>query len=375
MSISLRQTAHALPLVNQNRPLTNAEIDDNFITLYDGKVERTGDTLTGKLVLSASAAGGASTRLTPGVDPTTPLAGDVWFVSGSGVKYYDGATKLTLLTLSGTETLTNKTMSTGCVWAGTAVPVASGGTGSTTPIAARSALGLTIGTNVQAWDGDLDGFAGLPATAGFVVKTGANTYTIDTNTYATGVGSTGYTGSRGTTGFTGSGATGGSGFTGSQGVVGFTGSQGVQGVIGYTGSGYGTSANVQINSLGVGTPASGVAGEIRATNEVTAYYSSDARLKDNVVPLTSALDKLDQLRGVEFDWNAAHIASRGGEDGYFVRTHDVGVIAQEVQAVMPEVVAMREDGYLAVKYEKLVPLLIEAIKELRIEVAALKTQQ
>jgi hypothetical protein len=56
------------------------------------------------------------------------------------------------------------------------------------------------------------------------------------------------------------------------------------------------------------------------------------------------------------------MARRGGEDGYFVRKHDIGVIAQEVQAVLPELVGTREDGYLAVKYEKMVPLLIEAIK-------------
>jgi hypothetical protein len=56
------------------------------------------------------------------------------------------------------------------------------------------------------------------------------------------------------------------------------------------------------------------------------------------------------------------MAHRGGEDGYFVRKHDIGVIAQEVQAVLPELVGTREDGYLAVKYEKMVPLLIEAIK-------------
>jgi hypothetical protein len=55
--------------------------------------------------------------------------------------------------------------------------------------------------------------------------------------------------------------------------------------------------------------------------------------------------------------------SRGGEDGFFVRKHDIGVIAQEVEAILPEIVATRPDGFKAVKYEKLVPLLIEAIKD------------
>ena len=123
------------------------------------------------------------------------------------------------------------------------------------------------------------------------------------------------------------------------------------------------TGGVQLISVGVGTTSSGVTGELRATNEITAYFSSDARLKENVVVIENALEKIDQIRGVYFDWTDEHIASRGGEDGYFVRKHDVGVIAQEIEAVLPEVVADRDDGYKAVKYEKIVPLLIAAIKE------------
>lgn len=135
-----------------------------------------------------------------------------------------------------------------------------------------------------------------------------------------------------------------------------------------------TSANVQFSNLGIGTAAStGVGGDIRATGEITAYYTSDARLKENVVTLSSALDKVTQIRGVTFDWTQEHVDSRGGEDGYFVRKHDVGVIAQEIEAVLPEVVAEREDGFKAVRYEKIVPLLIEAIKELKAEITVLKT--
>jgi hypothetical protein len=107
---------------------------------------------------------------------------------------------------------------------------------------------------------------------------------------------------------------------------------------------------------------SGPQGEIRASNEITAYFSSDARLKENIKLIENPITIIDQIRGVTFDWTDEHMARRGGEDGYFVRKHDIGVIAQEVQAVLPELVGTREDGYLAVKYEKLVPLLIEAIK-------------
>ena len=118
-------------------------------------------------------------------------------------------------------------------------------------------------------------------------------------------------------------------------------------------------------SLGVGTDASGTTGEIRATNNVTAYYSSDIALKENISPIGNALDKLSQISGVEFDWTKDYIDNHGGEDGYFVRKHDVGVIAQEIKKVLPEVVAEREDGTLAVRYEKIIALLIEAVKELK----------
>ena len=73
-----------------------------------------------------------------------------------------------------------------------------------------------------------------------------------------------------------------------------------------------------------------------------------------------------------FDWTDEEIERRGGEDGYFVRKHDVGVIAQEVEIVLPEIVAERLDGYKAVKYEMIVPLLIEAIKELKAELDMIK---
>lgn len=133
-----------------------------------------------------------------------------------------------------------------------------------------------------------------------------------------------------------------------------------------------TTSSVQFGSFGVGTAASGVSGEIRAVNNVTAYYSSDKNLKENIVPIEKPLEKLNQINGVYFDWKQPYIAERGGEDGFFVRKHDVGVIAQEVESVLPEIVVTRDDGTKAVNYEKLVPLLIEAIKELSLEVENLK---
>jgi hypothetical protein len=106
--------------------------------------------------------------------------------------------------------------------------------------------------------------------------------------------------------------------------------------------------------------------------DVTGYYSSDISLKHNVTVIPNALTKVNSISGVEFDWNDDYLTTRGGEDGYFTRKHDVGVIAQELEKVLPEAVATREDGIKAVKYERVVPLLIEAIKELSREIEELK---
>ena len=106
-------------------------------------------------------------------------------------------------------------------------------------------------------------------------------------------------------------------------------------------------------------------GLIRSTGDIVAYYSSDERLKDNVQVIDGALEKVSKLRGVEFDWNDKQDVYEG---------HDIGVIAQDVEAVAPELVQTREDGFKAVKYEKLTALLIEAVKELREENKSIRAE-
>lgn len=125
-----------------------------------------------------------------------------------------------------------------------------------------------------------------------------------------------------------------------------------------------TASSVQFGSFGVGTAASGTTGEIRATNNVTAFYSSDRKFKENIKPIEGALDKVMSIGGKTFDWTDAYITEHGGEDGYFVNKADFGVIAQDVQAVFPQAVRTRDDGSLAVDYEKLSALAFAAIKEL-----------
>jgi hypothetical protein len=126
--------------------------------------------------------------------------------------------------------------------------------------------------------------------------------------------------------------------------------------------------NKQFNSLGVGTAASGTAGEIRATNNITAYYS-DERLKTKTGNIENALDKVCQIETMLYHANETAVAL-----GYDASIQEVGLTAQSVQKVQPEVVvpAPIDENYLTVRYEKLVPLLIEAIKELKAEIDNLK---
>jgi hypothetical protein len=134
----------------------------------------------------------------------------------------------------------------------------------------------------------------------------------------------------------------------------------------------GTSNNVQFGSFGVGTAASGTTGEIRATNNVTAFYTSDRKFKTNIKGIPNALEKVAAIGGKTFDWTEDYINDHGGEDGYFLQKNDFGVIAQDVQSVFPIAVRAKPDGTLAVDYEKLCALAFAAIIELKAEIDALR---
>ena len=110
-----------------------------------------------------------------------------------------------------------------------------------------------------------------------------------------------------------------------------------------------------------------VSGSTRlADGDVVAYNSSDVRLKDNLQVIKGSLDKIGKINGYEFDWNDKSPGCA------LERGHDFGVIAQDVQKVLPEVVVERKSGYLGVDYKRLIPLLVESIKELKQEVENLK---
>jgi hypothetical protein len=104
---------------------------------------------------------------------------------------------------------------------------------------------------------------------------------------------------------------------------------------------------------------------LHVKGDIVASESSDKRLKDNIKPITNAAEKINKIGGYEFDWNDNQELYEG---------HDVGVIAQEIEEVLPEVVETREDGYKAVDYKKIVPLLIEGIKDLQRQIDELKNK-
>ncbi|OXE35256.1 MAG: hypothetical protein CGW95_14990 [Phenylobacterium zucineum] len=150
------------------------------------------------------------------------------------------------------------------------------------------------------------------------------------------------------------------------------------------GQAVGTGNNVQFNSLGVGTPASTVAGEIRAANNITAYYS-DARLKEYISGLSDALAAVESLEG--FRYRANLVAASFGFDRSKVeiglRTQDAEKFAPELVTPAPFDIGQNPDGteysrsgqnYMTLDYERLVPYLVEAIKELSAKVKALEAK-
>jgi len=186
--------------------------------------------------------------------------------------------------------------------------------------------GLVVGTDVQAYDAQLADIAGLtPTDNNFIVGNGTNYVNESGSTARTSIG-------------------------------------------------LGTGDDVEFDSLGVGTPAGGTTGLIRATNDVVAFYSSDITFKENINIIPNPMDMVSKINGVYFDWKKDFLDSRGGEDNYFNRKKDVGVIAQEIEQVLPEIVGTRPDGTKAIKYDRLTCLLIECVKNLQNQINSLKKE-
>ena len=131
-----------------------------------------------------------------------------------------------------------------------------------------------------------------------------------------------------------------------------------------------SQGSIQVNAgaIGVGVTPSATTGRIDAGNDIVAYSTSDERFKENITPIANALDKVKTLTGVEFDWKMET------KDYHGYVGHDVGVIAQQVKAVLPEAVRTNANGYLAVRYEKIIGLLVEAMKEQQNQIDELKAK-
>ena len=108
----------------------------------------------------------------------------------------------------------------------------------------------------------------------------------------------------------------------------------------------------------------GISGALHVGGDITAFSASDISLKGNITPISNAVDKVRSISGNTFTWNEKSVYN--GEEG-------TGIIAQEIEALgLPGVTETRQDGVKAVRYDRLVPLLIEAIKELSNKVKSLE---
>jgi len=133
----------------------------------------------------------------------------------------------------------------------------------------------------------------------------------------------------------------------------------------------GTGVTITDGSIAIGqavaTNSSVTFASVSATGDIVAYASSDERLKDNIEVISNPIEKVQQLKGVTWDWN-------DNADELQKSLPNVGVIAQDVEKVLPQVVKDRENGFKGVDYDKIVGLLIEAIKDQQSQIDELKAQ-
>lgn len=111
-----------------------------------------------------------------------------------------------------------------------------------------------------------------------------------------------------------------------------------------------------------------LADNIYARDDLVASYSSDENLKDNIVVLDEALNRVESISGYSFDWN-----SKVGD--YREGTPDYGVLAQEIENILPNAVTTNGRGYKTVSYNAVIPLLVEAIKELSAKVDRMQAER
>jgi hypothetical protein len=296
-------------------------------------------------------------------------AGKTMFVYNNGTNVVDATTYLSSLTL------------------GSALPIASGGTGSTSTTFVNAASNVTGTLPVANGGTGITSFGTGVATALGQNVTGSAGIVLSTSpTFTTAIDSGATFGAfASSTALTiGSTATGASSTTN----IATAALSGAFTKAINIGTGGTTSSTTTINmgsatngstiirgSLAVGSvTANTTDGAIWASNNITAFASSDIRFKENIRDIPNALEKVEIIGGKLFDWTAQYIESMGGEHSYFMHKSDAGVIAQDVEKALPELVRTREDGSLAVDYPKLVALAFAAIKELSDKVKILEAK-
>jgi len=371
---------------SKGSPLTNAEVDANFTNLNDDVATKlassaytAADVLT-KIKTVDGTGTGLDTDLVRGLasSATLPTGSDK---SSVVTRDATGNTAANALTLTGALTGTTATFS-GAVnvasisISGGSIPIGVGGTGATNAPNARDNLGVMINRDVQAWSAKLDAYATPAGTTPYGADTIAY-WTSSSEVRVTSLTSLGRSLIASSTP------------NGMQTVLGLrlgndvqpfsselsaVGSLSTTGMVARTASNTfvprtitGVTGDIDVsNGNGVsGNPALSVGANIPrlANNNTfagssntfsgTVYaagfqISSDARLKENVETLNSAVDTVQQLRGVSYIKNGKP---------------EIGLIAQEVEQVMPFLVGETEDGYKSVAYANMVGLLVEAIKE------------
>lgn len=401
---------------SKGSPLTNTEVDNNFSNLNTAIVtgltaaSYTAADVLSKLLTVDGAGSGLDADLLDGLTSASTNTASTIVARDASGNFSAGTITANLTGTASTATALAATLG-----------VAAGGSGATDAAGARTNLGLAIGTNVQAYNANLNSIAGLTTAADRIgYFTGAGTSAIATFTAAgrTIVGSTDIANARTNLGLVigtdvqgyaaNLAAISGVSTTGIY-VRTAAGTAAVRSIVAGTDitvtQGDGVAGNITIGSTaapvaGTGVTVSGktvsigqsvgttdnvsfgtISGttilattELRSSAQVVAYYSSDRKLKENITDIPNALEKVVHIGGKLYDWTDQYVQEHGGEDGYFMQKSDFGVIAQDVQEVFPVAIRTREDGTLAVDYQKLCALAFAAIRELNTEVELLKNR-
>jgi hypothetical protein len=326
------------------------------VVARDSNGDFTAGTITAGAIIATTLTGTLTGNVTGTLTGNSTNVNGVIAITNGGTGSNDAPTARTALGLGSIATQSSASVQiTGgtITGLGTPLPIASGGTGSGNAAGARTSLGLSIGSDIQPYSAELIGLAASTSTGIYVrlaagsvaqrsIAVGGNGLTIANASGVAGnptislpTSATPTFASLTTTAAISVGTT-----------LGVTGATTLAGL---------TVANITSS------------GSITAVGNITGYFSDD-RLKTKLGVIENALDKLCSLEGFYFE------ANQTAQDLGYTAKKEIGVSAQSVQDVLPEVIypAAIDPQYMTVDYARMLPLVIQAIKELRAEIQALK---